>query len=224
MARREPLNRERILDAALALAAAEGLDGLSMRKLARSLGVEAMSLYNHVSNKADILDGMAARVFGQVECPDPALPWPDKVRAIARSMHLALSRHPVVPLALVTDQANPTSNAALGPLDALVGALVEARFSDLDVHRALTAVNSLIYGSLLLSTAGFTVGDFPAESGSRQIDLFVRQIDAHRLPHFSHLLKTLPSADPRADFERALDILISGLVATAPGGRPEPPA
>lgn len=223
MARREPLNREKILDAALALAASEGLEGLSMRKLAKSLGVEAMSLYNHVSNKADILDGMAERAFGEVDCPDPALPWPEKVRAIALSMHAALSRHPVVPLALVTDQANPTSATALRPLDALIGALLEAGFPDADARRMLAAVNSVIFGSLLLSTAGFTAEDFPAEAGGRQADLFARRIDPAGLPHFSRLLKTLPDTDPRADFECALDVLISGLIATAAGGRATSP-
>ncbi|GAB3968297.1 TetR/AcrR family transcriptional regulator C-terminal domain-containing protein [Actinoallomurus acanthiterrae] len=221
MARREPLNREKILDAALALAAEEGLDGLSMRKLAKSLGVEAMSLYNHVSNKADILDGMAERVFGEIDCPDPALPWPDRVRAIALSMYRAFSRHPVVPLALASDQANPTSETALRPLDALVGALFEASFPDDDVRRMLTAVNSVIFGSLLLSTGGFTADDLPAEAGGTQVDLFARRIDPARLPHFSRLLTTLPAADPQVDFERALDVLITGLVAAAPGGAPK---
>ncbi|WP_433173375.1 TetR/AcrR family transcriptional regulator C-terminal domain-containing protein [Actinoallomurus sp. CA-150999] len=223
MARREPLNREKILDAALALAAEEGLDGLSMRKLAKSLGVEAMSLYNHVSNKADILDGIAERVFGEIDCPDPALPWPDRVRALALSMYRAFSRHPVIPLALATDQANPTSETALRPLDALVGALIEAGFPDDDVRRMLTAVNSVIFGSLLLSTAGFTVDDC-AEAGGMQVDLFARRIDPARLPHFSRLLTTLPAADPQVDFERALDVLITGLVAAAPGGAPKSPA
>ncbi|MCO6009296.1 TetR/AcrR family transcriptional regulator C-terminal domain-containing protein [Actinoallomurus purpureus] len=223
MAHREPLSREKILDAALALAGEEGLDGLSMRKLAKSLGVEAMSLYNHVANKADILDGLAERAFAEVDCPDPALPWPDRVRAIASSMHRALSRHPVVPLALVTDQANPTSVTALRPLDALVGALFEAGFSDADARRMLTAVNSLIFGSLLLSTAGFTVEDFRAQTGEQQLDVFVRHLDPARLPHFSRLIQSMPDTDPETDFDRALDALISGLIATAPGSPPESP-
>jgi len=81
MSGRERLTREKVLDAAMALASVDGLDGLSMRRLARTLGVEAMSLYNHVANKTDLLDGIAERVFAQVEPADPAMPWAQRVRA-----------------------------------------------------------------------------------------------------------------------------------------------
>ena len=215
MPRREPLNRERILDAALELADADGLDGLSMRKLAKELGVEAMSLYNHVSNKADILDGLAERVFGQIERPDPALPWQERVRSLAMTMFRAFRRHPVVPLALVTDQSNPTSTRALEPLDCVLGALYDAGFDDVGVRRALTAVNALIFGSVMLSTGGFT-GDFADHVARQEADVYVRRIDPARLPHFSRLLRHVPEVDPEADFEQALDTLIRGLVATAP--------
>lgn len=216
MPQRAPLNREKILDAALILAGEQGLGGLSMRRLAKSLGVEAMSLYNHVSNKADILDGLAERVFAGVERPDPALPWPERVRAIALSMYRALSRHPVVPLALVTDQSNPTSVRALRPLDDLVGALREAGFSDADVRSALGAVNSVIFGSLLLSTGGF-IGDRDTRA-QQQREVYLRQVDPAQLPHFSKLLEVLPNGDPEKDFERALDMLLNGLTAASTSG------
>ncbi|WP_431908587.1 TetR/AcrR family transcriptional regulator C-terminal domain-containing protein [Nonomuraea jabiensis] len=216
MARREPLNRERVLDAALELADQEGLEGLTMRRLAKALGVEAMSLYNHVSNKADILDGVAERVFEQVERPDLALPWQEQVRAVALSMYRVFSRHPAVPLALVTDQSNPTSVRALEPLDALVGALFQAGFDDLGAWRALTAVNSLVFGSLVLSTGGFT-GDPGVHAGEQGVSAYVREMDPARLPHFSRLLRsTREGVDPPADFEQALDMLLHGLAAEAP--------
>ncbi|MFD1939492.1 TetR/AcrR family transcriptional regulator C-terminal domain-containing protein [Nonomuraea mangrovi] len=217
MSRREPLNREKILDAALTLAAEEGLEGLSMRRLAKSLGVEAMSLYNHVSNKADILDGLAERVFSTIERPDPSLPWPEQIRVVAGNMYHALARHPVVPLALVTDQSNPTSERALAPLDGVVGALYQAGFDDVGVWRALGAVNALVFGSLMLSTGGFT-GDSDEHVGRREFGAYVREVDPARLPHFSRLLKSMPEvvADPARDFEKALDLLIRGLVEAAP--------
>ncbi|WP_214409627.1 TetR/AcrR family transcriptional regulator C-terminal domain-containing protein [Sphaerisporangium fuscum] len=214
MRRREPLNREKVLDAALALAGEHGLEGLSMRRLAKSLGVEAMSLYNHVSNKADILDGLAERVFAQVEPADPALPWPERVRGVASRMYRVMSRYPVVVRALVTDQANPTSVTALQAFDGLVGALYAAGFPDDDARRALGAVNSLVFGSLLLSTSGFT-GDSHSEGGHQDAERYLRRVDPERLPHFSRLLPVMPQADPEEDFERALDMLIAGLVATA---------
>jgi hypothetical protein len=170
-----------------------------------------MSLYNHVSNKADILDGLAERVFSQVEPPDPALPWPERIRAAALSMHRALSRHPVVPLALVTDQSNPTSPRALEPLDAMVGALYDAGLDDAQVWRTLRAVNSLVFGSLLLTTGGFSP-DPRTQAGGQELDLYIREVNPTRLPHFSRLLRHVPELDPAGDFEQSLDILIQGLI------------
>ncbi|NUO98955.1 MAG: TetR/AcrR family transcriptional regulator [Nonomuraea sp.] len=215
MARREPLNREKVLDAALELADREGLEGLSMRRLAKTLGVEAMSLYNHVSNKADLVDGIVERVFCQVEPPDPELPWHEQLRVTARTMHRVFSRHPVVPLALATDRSNPTSPQIMKTLDGLVGTLYRAGFDDLGVWRALTAVNGLVYGTLLLSTGGFT-GDPGRHAGEEQVGVYIRALDPERLPHFTRLLRwTRGGVDPSADFEQALDVLIDGLVAAS---------
>ncbi|MFC4008634.1 TetR family transcriptional regulator [Nonomuraea purpurea] len=221
MARREPLSREKVLDAALELADEEGLEGLSMRRLAKTLGVEAMSLYNHVSNKADILDGIAERVFSQVERPDPALPWHEQVRQVALSTYRAFARHPVVPLALVTDRSNPTSVRALEPLDGLAGALFQAGFDDVGAWRALGAVNGLVFGCLLMSTGGFS-GDPDRHAGQENVGAYIREIDPVALPHFSRLLRgTQRGVTPEADFEQALNMLITGLIAEAKRIRPD---
>ncbi|WP_066943490.1 TetR/AcrR family transcriptional regulator [Microtetraspora fusca] len=219
MARREPLNREKVLDAALELADGEGLEGLSMRRLAKALGVEAMSLYNHVSNKADLVDGIVERVFAQVEPPDPALPWPEQVRTAALSMYRVFSRHPVVPLALATDRSNPTSPHAMAAMDGLVGALFQAGFDERGAWRALGAINGLVFGALLLSTGGFT-GAPGVHAGEEQVGVYIRRLDPARLPHFSRLLAwtTKGGVEPPADFEQALDTLIQGLEATAKSG------
>ncbi|MFD9889029.1 TetR/AcrR family transcriptional regulator [Amycolatopsis sp. NPDC059027] len=217
MARREPLNREKVLDAALALADSEGLDGLTMRKLAKTLGVEAMALYNHVSNKADILDGITERVMAGIPRADPALPWAERVRSLALGMYRTYRRHPVVPLAMASDQANPTSRIALLPIEELLGALAEAGFGGDELRRMTAAVNGLVFGSLLLVTSGFG-NELP---GPEQLAPF-SAVDAGEFPHFSRFLGTLPRLDPDKDFERALDVLIAGLKATAaaksPGG------
>lgn len=215
MARREPLNREKVLDAALALASAEGLDGLSMRKLARTLGVEAMALYNHVANKSEIFDGIAERVFAGIERADPDLHWAERVRATALSTYRELSRHPIVPLALVTDQANPTSLAALQPLDDVVGAFYEAGFDDDGVRQALGALNSLIFGSLLLTTSGFA-REHSSRAEAEQMDLYIRRVNPAALPHFSRAMPALAAGDPEQDFTKALDLLLTGLTAAAP--------
>jgi AcrR family transcriptional regulator len=214
--RREPLNRERILDAALALAGEEGLGGLSMRRLAKALGVEAMALYNHVTNKTDILDGIADRVFAEIERADPALPWPQRLRAVALSTYRVLSRHPAVPMALATNQANPTTLRAVQPVDDSVGALYEAGFDDDGVRQALGALNSLIFGSLLLTTAGFA-RQHSNRAEQEQMDVYLRRVDPATLPHFSRVLPALAAGVPERDFERALDMLLDGIIAAAPG-------
>ena len=213
MPRREPLNREKILDAALALTDEHGLDGLSMRRLAKSLGVEAMSLYNHVSNKADILDGIADRVYRSIPIPDSALAWPDRIRMMALEMFRALSRHPVVPLALVTDQANPASIEGLQPLEQLLAALHEAGFHGTRARRAVGVINATVFGSLLLTTDGFT-GPIGA---NRQLppSQYRDRIDPDRLPRFAALLEDLPSTDPEADFRQMIDTVVAGLIAQA---------
>src|SRR5712692_4228729 len=88
--RRHPLSKERVLRAALALADTGGIDSLSMRKLGEGLGVEAMSLYNHVANKDDILDGIVDLVFSEIELPADPADWKPTMRKRAISTHEAL--------------------------------------------------------------------------------------------------------------------------------------
>src|SRR5215217_9245284 len=92
--RRVPLTRERILAAALDLADENGIESLTMRKLGETLGFEAMSLYNHVANKGDLLDGMIDVVLAETEEPSPAEDWDAAIRAGAVSVYGALRRHP----------------------------------------------------------------------------------------------------------------------------------
>src|SRR6266496_4171516 len=92
--RRKPLSRERILDTALALVDEEGIEALSMRKLGQALGYEAMSLYNHVANKDDLLDGILDLVLAESEPPSPVGDWDAAIRESAISVHDALRRHP----------------------------------------------------------------------------------------------------------------------------------
>ena len=91
---RVPLSRERILSAAITLADEGGIDSLSMRKLAEGLGVEAMSLYNHIANKDDLLAGIVEAVAGEIATPSTDTEWKTAIREIATSAHESLLRHP----------------------------------------------------------------------------------------------------------------------------------
>lgn len=215
MARRETLTRDKVLRAAMALVDAEGLDALSMRRLAAALDVQAMSLYNHVASKADLLDGIAEYAFAQVERPDPELAWHEQVRAVAVSMYRVFEQHPAVPAALATDQANPLSARALEPFDWLIGALYRAGFDDRRVRQALDAVMNLVWGSLLFSTAGFVDPGGRANKADRSG--YLHRLDPARLPNFSRLIRESLTETPSAqgDFEQTLDMLIRGLVTEA---------
>src|SRR5579859_4631175 len=91
---RAPLTRERVLRAAVALADTGGIEALTMRRLGQDLGVEAMSLYNHIANKDELLDEMIDLVFGEIELPTGGGDWRAAQRRRAVSAHQALLRHP----------------------------------------------------------------------------------------------------------------------------------
>src|ERR1035441_10508539 len=103
---RTPLNRDRVLRAAVALADENGIGSLSMRKLGQAVGVEAMSLYNHVASRGDLFDGMIDLVFGEIGLPSGGAGWKTAMRQRALSARQALSRHPSA-MALVNLPTSP---------------------------------------------------------------------------------------------------------------------
>ena len=102
--RREPLSRERVLRAAIELADRDGLEALSMRRVGQALGVEAMSLYNHVANKEDLLDGMVETVVSEIDPPPSGPDWKSTMRARILSARRAMLRHRWASEAIVSRQ------------------------------------------------------------------------------------------------------------------------
>ncbi len=197
---RETLNRDKVLDAALLLAADTGAAGLSMRKLAAALGVEAMSLYNHVASKADLLDGMVARVFESVPLPDGALPWDERLRRLGGALHAAFGRHAAVLPTL--QQGDPRSPGALRVIDATVGALLAA---GLDERGALLGYRALM---------SLVTGDTPHDAGPSG-GWYGPLVDPATTPHLHRVLPALAAGGCAGDFAYQLEILIAGLRATA---------
>lgn len=144
---RVPLTRERALAAAVALADTEGIDAVTMRGLARDLGVEAMSLYYHVANKHDILDGMVDVVFSEVELPEPGAAWRPAMRDRALSIRAAIARHPWA-LALMESRTSPGA-AMLAHHNAVLGCLREAGFSVEMAAHAFSLMDAYIFGFAL---------------------------------------------------------------------------
>jgi TetR/AcrR family tetracycline transcriptional repressor len=201
-ATRVPLTRDRIVVAAVALVDADGLDALSMRKLGAALGVEAMSLYNHVDNKDDVLDGILDRVLREVPLPDPALAWSEQLRVLARGFRAAGLAHPGV---LPMFGSRPIRTVeAFAPLERAYDIL---RLAGLDPDAALDA---------FLAMSSFVLGRVLLDMGNRQvvatdgtIDLSAVSTDAH--PRLVELQRAVLGDHSSREFERGFDLLIEGI-------------
>jgi AcrR family transcriptional regulator len=206
---RVPLSRRRILDAAVALADRDGVRSLSMRKLAHELGVEAMSLYHHVANKDDLLDGMVDLVFGEIELPTGEADWKAAMRRRAVSARAALRRHPWA-IGLMESRSTP-GPATLRHHDAVLGSLRTAGFSvELAAH-AYAVLDSYIYG-FALQEVGLPF-QTPEELAA-VADTILGQLPAEEFPYFTeiaveHALQ--PGYDFGNEFEFGLDLILDGL-------------
>ena len=148
---RAPLSRDRVLRAAVTRADQEGISSLSMRKLGEALGVEAMSLYNHVASKSDLLDGMIDIVFGEIDLPSGDGDWKVAMRRRAISARQVLHRHPWA-IGLMESRTSP-GPATLRHHDAVLGCLRRAGFSIQLTAHAYSLLDCYIYGFALLEAS-----------------------------------------------------------------------
>ena len=193
------LTRQRIVEAAGSLVDAEGLDALSMRRLATELGVQGPSLYNHFPTKADILDAVADALIEQVDVSAfGACKWPEALRRWANSYHSVLVAHPnIVPVLAHGPGRRP---ASLAMAEAVYGALVDAGFPAARATHIGALMRYLVTGSALGSFAlGFDIDPV----------LYERYPHLHRAP----LLAAHHVAVDEGAFELGLDLLINGLTA-----------
>ena len=208
---REPLSRERILAAALELADAEGLEALSMRRLAQALGVEAMSLYHYADGKDDILAGIADLVVEQIELPSPEGDWRSAMRASAISAHHVLREHPWACNLLMS--ANRISPNRLRMIDAMLARLADAHLPGETADLAYHALDSHILGFTLWE-AGYSRGlrsmpDDPEEI-VRTLGL---QAHPHLVDHMHFHLEPPPTVQRKKAFEFGLDLILDGVSA-----------
>jgi AcrR family transcriptional regulator len=200
-----------VLRVAVALADEGGFESVTMRKLAKELGVEAMSLYNHVAGKDDLLDGMIDIVFGEIEPPSKEIDWKTAPRKRAVSTRDALGRHRWA-IGLMEGRTNH-GPANLRLHDAVLGCLRAAGFSvEMAVH-AYSVQDAYIYGFALqerdMSSEGAT--DFAAEA-QRQMREYEAVLDDY--PHLvevvgGHVAKA--GYDYAAEFAFGLDLILDGL-------------
>ncbi|MDR3648594.1 MAG: TetR/AcrR family transcriptional regulator [Acidimicrobiales bacterium] len=207
---RKPLSRDRVLHAGVAFADESGIASLSMRRLGEALGVEAMSLYNHVANKDELLDGMVDLVFGEIDLPAGGTDWKTAMGERARSARQALGRHPWA-IALMSTRTSP-GPATLRHHDAVIGALRQAGFSLPMAAHAFSLLDSYIYG-FALQEATLPLGE-TAEETAEVAKMMLAQLPTDAYPHLTefsvgHVLQ--PGYNFGDEFAFGLDLILDGL-------------
>src|SRR5215467_7285002 len=213
--RRAPLSRDQVLRAAVALADEGGIEALSMRKLGEAVGVEAMSLYNHVASKGDLLDGMVDIVFGEIGLPAGDVGWKATMRQRAVSVREALTRHRWA-IGLMESRRSP-GPATLRHHDAVLGCLREAGFSiGLSAH-AYSLLDSYIYG-FALQEASLPFGN--EEETAQVTEEIMGAMPTGEYPYLAemataHVLQ--PGYEYGHEFETGLDLILDALERAAAG-------
>ncbi|MCA9705922.1 MAG: TetR/AcrR family transcriptional regulator C-terminal domain-containing protein [Myxococcales bacterium] len=198
MPRPKKLSRDKILDAAIALVDAEGLEALSMRRLGERLGVEAMSLYRYVGSKAALLDGIHDALLGRMQVEPSEGPWDDAVRRLARAFRALLRDHAAALPVFATRTA--TGPRALAHVEQGLAVLARAGLPPAEALATFQVIFAFVVGHSMYTFAPLDGGAEP-DYGS---------LPADRFPHL-HALSRLPPTDPEAEFERGLELLVQGL-------------
>lgn len=207
------LTAERIVDGAVALADAIGIEAFTIRKLADAIDSKPMSIYHHLANKEAIIDAMVDRVFSEIELPPADLDWRPAITIRCASMREVLARHPWA-AALMETRTSP-GPATLTHHDAVLGCLRRAGFSWPLIAHAYALIDAFLYGFALQETT------LPATSGDDMTDLagaMVEQMPAEAFPHLveftvNHVLQ--PGYDFGREFDFGLELILDGLERSA---------
>ncbi|WP_344659350.1 TetR/AcrR family transcriptional regulator [Catenulispora subtropica] len=214
---RAPLTRDRVLRAATALADRQGIDAVTMRGLADEFGVEAMSLYHHVANKEDVLNGVVDVVMGEIHAavgavapPEEPAAWKTVLRARILAAREVFLRHPWAPAVFQTRTETPLS--VLDYYDSVLALMDAGGFTHQQAHHAMHALGS--------RALGFNQELFTPPDPGGSPDTSALQALAERLPHLTAMLSDVAHDDPdstlgwcddQAEFEFGLDLLLDGL-------------
>jgi AcrR family transcriptional regulator len=207
--RRPPLSRDRVLEAAVARADQDGLEGFSMRGLAQELGVVPMALYKHVANKDELLDGMVDIVFGEIESPSIGGDWRSEMRQRALSAREALKRHGWAIGIMETQTPGP---ANLRNHNAVMGCLREAGFSFEAAIHAYSVQDAYIYGCALQEkTLGLATPRSAGEAAQRRAQANAALVGDY--PYLAEIVTKLPETgyDNAVEFAWGLDLILDGL-------------
>jgi AcrR family transcriptional regulator len=206
---RAPLSRDRVLRGAVAIADAGGIATLTIRSLAHKLGVKPMSVYHHIANKDEILDGIVDLVFGEIELPSTAGDWRSEIRRRAASARAVLRRHSWA-IGLLESRTTP-GPATLRHHDAVIGTLREAGFSVEMTAHAYALLDSYVYGFALQEAAlpfkgPDSVGDIA--------EPMLQRFPAGEYPHLVEMATEYilqPGYDFGDEFEFGLNVILDAL-------------
>jgi AcrR family transcriptional regulator len=203
------LSKQRVVAEAIRLADREGVDGLSMRRLADALGAGAMSLYHYVANKEDLLDAMIDVVFEEIEPPQAEGDWQSEMRREAVSTRQVLSRHPWA-IALMESRTTP-GPANLRHREAVTACLRRAGFPVVTATHANWTLNSYVYGYCL--QAASLPFDTARELAEMTEDVYLPQLPADEFPYLNESAAALVAAgyDPTEEFTFGLDLVLAAL-------------
>ncbi|WP_412076231.1 TetR/AcrR family transcriptional regulator C-terminal domain-containing protein [Streptomyces xanthophaeus] len=210
-ARRAPLNRERVLRAAVALADEGGIESLSMRRLAQELGVVPMALYKHVANKEQLLDGMVDAVVAEIDPPTGGSDWKDVVRGRVLSARRALLRHRWASQ-VIESRTGPTP-AVLEYLDSMIGTFRDGGFSVDLTHHVMHAMGSRLLGfsQELFDDSGSAGPEAGADALAAMAGRYPRIAELAAAAAHDEGSAVGRSCDDQFEFEFALDLLLDGL-------------
>jgi AcrR family transcriptional regulator len=210
---RDPLTRDRVLQAALKLADEGGLDALSMRKLGQELGVEAMAVYYHFANKDEVIDGIVDLVFAEIHLPVAGAPWKAEMRRRAVSVRDTLLRHRWA-IGLMEARSHP-GPANLRHHDAVIGNLRAAGFEMAMVAHAYSVLDAYIYGfALTKMNLPFAAGDNVAEMAEAMLEPFPSDEYPNMAAFVTEHIMVTPGYDFGDEFDYGLDLILDGLERT----------
>jgi AcrR family transcriptional regulator len=209
---RGQLSRQAIVEAAAAILAADGLEGLTMRRIAKALGVEAMSLYNHVRDKRDLLDGVVGLKLSRIQAPDPSRPWPERLRTLVLGLYEALAADPWLVMALTTEQIEPREPAVVAAMEAALAAFEDAGLEGPQRVSAFRGLLALCFGLVLTHTIGLRMT--PAQAEQRFAEADADQWSNADAPRLTALAPQFLLTRPSDDLEFMLDAYVAAL-----GGR-----
>lgn len=205
----ERLSKQRVVLEAIHLADREGVNGLSMRRLAEALGAGAMSLYHYVASKDELLDAMIDAVFEEIELPPEETDWQSAMRRRAVSAREVLARHPWAN-GLMGSRTSP-GPANLRHHEAVTACLRKAGFPVLMATHANWLLDSYVYGHALQETG--LPFDTPDELANMVEDVYLPQLPPDQFPYLNESAAALLATgyDPAKEFIFGLDLILAAL-------------